>query len=183
MANPSLEREPYDFRSGPASGGYTSSLTAGLRDAESSDDSYSDLMDPQVYRRGTGAASTAAEAPSRLPDSSSAGGYSRSTAVLGASSRATASAYSAPPRGGAAAAAASTAESTDAAAERVSADVVALVTSIGDLQHAGQAQLQAAKAKMDILFDAVRLKPGDAGYEFDKRVEFQAPQATSEWDD
>jgi hypothetical protein len=62
------------------------------------------------------------------------------------------------------------------------AQLPAVIASIGDLQRAGPAALQAAKAKMDVVFEAHRLRPGEAGYEYDKREAFQ-PSETSEWDE
>lgn len=44
-------------------------------------------------------------------------------------------------------------------------------------------ELNAVKATMDVAFRARQLKPGDAGYEYDKRVDFGRPVAQSEWDD
>jgi hypothetical protein len=59
----------------------------------------------------------------------------------------------------------------------------ALISDIGNLQHVGPRVLEAAKAKMDVLFDANRLKPTDEEYVYDKRVDFPPPKETSEWDD
>lgn len=73
--------------------------------------------------------------------------------------------------------------STTAARSAPPTDARALVTGIGDLQRVGPAALQAAKARMDVLFESNRLKPGDPGYVYDRRVEFGAPQAVSDWDD
>ncbi len=36
---------------------------------------------------------------------------------------------------------------------------------------------------MDIEFEKSRLKPGDPGYEWDKVVEFEKPQETTDWDE
>lgn len=62
-------------------------------------------------------------------------------------------------------------------------DATKLLSGIGDLQRVGPAVLQAAKAKMEVLFEAHRVKPGEEGYEYDKRVEFTAAVEPSEWDD
>ncbi len=58
-----------------------------------------------------------------------------------------------------------------------------VIANIGDLQHVGPAALQAAKARMSVVFEANAIKPGDPGYVYDKRVSFTAPQEASEWDD
>ncbi len=60
--------------------------------------------------------------------------------------------------------------------------LLSVIGNIGDLQTVGPAALQAAKAKMEVVFEAHRLKPGDAGFVYDKRTEFM-PSAQSEWDE
>jgi hypothetical protein len=62
-------------------------------------------------------------------------------------------------------------------------DAESFLSSLGDLNRVGDASLRAAKAKMDVVFDANRLKPGDPGYVYDVRVDFSPPTATSEWDE
>ena len=59
------------------------------------------------------------------------------------------------------------------------------IEGIGDLQRAKPAALQAAKARMDVVFDANRILPGMPGYIYDKRVEFNTDEsaAPSDWDD
>ena len=52
-----------------------------------------------------------------------------------------------------------------------------------DLQRVSERVLRDAKARMDIAFNAVTLRPGDPGYTYDRRIEFQAPRQASEWDD
>jgi centrosomal protein CEP19 len=59
----------------------------------------------------------------------------------------------------------------------------AILSTIGDLQRVGPAALQAAKAKMETVFEAKRVKPGDPGYVWDKRVEFTPSEEASDWDD
>lgn len=44
-------------------------------------------------------------------------------------------------------------------------------------------QLKKEKAKMDIDFEAHQLKPGDTGFEYDKRVTFDGPREDGSWDD
>jgi len=66
---------------------------------------------------------------------------------------------------------------------RGATDPTAIIANIGDLQRAGAAQLAMAKAKMDVVFEAHVLKPGDPGYIFDKRVEFAPSTEPSAWDD
>lgn len=57
-----------------------------------------------------------------------------------------------------------------------------VIASIGDLQRVGPAALQAAKAKMDVVFEEKKLKPGDEGFEYDRRTDFVATE-DSGWDD
>ena len=40
-----------------------------------------------------------------------------------------------------------------------------------------------AKELMTVDFESRRLKPGDEGYEWNKEVEFQAPEEDNEWDE
>jgi len=70
-----------------------------------------------------------------------------------------------------------------AGAAKPAAPLTALIANIGDLQHVGPASLQAAKARMNVVFEANALKPGDPGYVYDKRVVFAAAEEASEWDD
>jgi len=53
----------------------------------------------------------------------------------------------------------------------------------GDLQTAHDSKVRAAKSTMNKGFEANRLRPGDDGYEYDKRVEFGEPEDDNEWDD
>lgn len=57
-----------------------------------------------------------------------------------------------------------------------------LLAGIGDLQRAGPAQLQAAKSRMDIVFEANRTRPESEGFQYDVRASF-APVEASDWDD
>lgn len=61
------------------------------------------------------------------------------------------------------------------------ASVTAILHGIGDLQRAMPAALQAAKSKMEIVFEANRIAAGDEGFEYDKRREF-TPAEDSGWD-
>ncbi len=36
---------------------------------------------------------------------------------------------------------------------------------------------------MDVAFEANRLKPGDEGFVWDKRVDFEAAEESNEWDE
>jgi len=58
------------------------------------------------------------------------------------------------------------------------------IEGIGDLQRAKPAALQAAKARMDVVFDANRILPGMPGFVYDKRVEFNSEETAepSDWD-
>ena len=53
----------------------------------------------------------------------------------------------------------------------------------GDLNKASDAELAVAKAKMDVEFEKKRLKPGDHGFEWDLRVDFDAGDESNEWDE
>lgn len=68
-----------------------------------------------------------------------------------------------------------------AAAPPAAASALELVAAIGDLQRVGPAALQAAKSRMDTVFVAHRLAPGDPGFVYDKRAEFEAVEP-SDWD-
>jgi hypothetical protein len=48
-----------------------------------------------------------------------------------------------------------------------------------------QAEVLAAKARMDSVFEANRLRQGQAGFEYDRRVDFGEPDsdAPADWDD
>lgn len=52
-----------------------------------------------------------------------------------------------------------------------------------DLNRLDDAALAAEKAKMDVAFRASRVAPGDAGYEYDRRVAFVPAAERSEWDE
>ena len=57
------------------------------------------------------------------------------------------------------------------------------LAGIGDLQRVGPAMLQAAKAKMDVVFQAHQVARDDPAFVYDKRVEFApAGDAESDWD-
>lgn len=131
----------------------------------------------------TGAASAAVTTPVR--GSAAAGGPSSTATAAAAANALRSAAASIPTAAGTGTAPANGVAPAPSASAAVSVDpeAKALVTSIGDLQKVGPAALQAAKAKMDILFEAVRLKPGDEGYVYDRRVEFAEPRETSDWDD
>lgn len=59
--------------------------------------------------------------------------------------------------------------------------VTAVLHGIGDLQRAMPAALQAAKSKMELVFEAHRIAAGDEGFEYDKRRVF-TPAEDSGWD-
>jgi hypothetical protein len=62
------------------------------------------------------------------------------------------------------------------------ATAASVIAGIGDLQRVGPAALQAAKARMQVLFDAKAIPKGAPTYEYDKRVEFTAAEEPSDWD-
>ena len=72
-------------------------------------------------------------------------------------------------------------------AEEAEAKVVVATTSkdlpvYGNLNKASDAELDAAKGKMDKLFEANRIRKGDEGFEWDKRVDFEEGDEESSWD-
>jgi hypothetical protein len=52
-----------------------------------------------------------------------------------------------------------------------------------DLNRVSEEENQRAKAEMDLLFNVNRLKPGDPGYVWDKRVDFTTAEESNEWDE
>ena len=61
--------------------------------------------------------------------------------------------------------------------------ITSLLDGIGDLQHAGPRALQAAKAKMEMVFEAHRVLPNDPTFIYDKRTNFEiSKMTTSDWD-
>lgn len=78
------------------------------------------------------------------------------------------------------------AAATASAAPSPPAPRMAGATGVGgddNLNALDDAALNEVKAKMNVGFSASQLKPGDAGYEYDKRVSFAPPKERSEWDD
>ena len=53
----------------------------------------------------------------------------------------------------------------------------------GDLNHASEEELEAAKAAMEFDFARAALKPGDVGYVHDKRVAAPDELESNDWDD
>jgi hypothetical protein len=49
------------------------------------------------------------------------------------------------------------------------------------LNNLSDDELEKVKSKMDVNFKSRQLKPGDDGFEYDKRTEFK-PTGLSEWD-
>ena len=62
------------------------------------------------------------------------------------------------------------------------ADFKAESAAFGDLQTAGAARIARAKMAMDRGFEAKQVKPGDAEYAYDKRVEYDQSGPASAWD-
>lgn len=52
-----------------------------------------------------------------------------------------------------------------------------------DLNRVSEEENIIAKRKMDEVFEARRLKPGDPGFVWDKRIEFSPPEEVCDWDD
>ena len=77
---------------------------------------------------------------------------------------------------------ASTTAGTGPAPAARSAPLASILDGIGDLQKAGPSALQAAKSKMEIVFESKRVLPGDPAFVYDKRATFSEPQGASDWD-
>lgn len=54
---------------------------------------------------------------------------------------------------------------------------------LGDLQAVSEADLARAKSLMSEGYEKHRLRPGDPGYVYDRRVDFQEPAHDNDWDD
>ena len=67
-------------------------------------------------------------------------------------------------------------------AAAAAAPLTGALASIGDLQRVGPAMLQAAKAKMDVVFQAHKVAKEDPAFVYDKRVAFTAAAESSDWD-
>lgn len=52
-----------------------------------------------------------------------------------------------------------------------------------DLNRVSEEDNRLAKRKMDEVFEAKRLKPGDPGFVWDKRVDFSPPEEVCDWDE
>lgn len=52
-----------------------------------------------------------------------------------------------------------------------------------DLNKVSDFRLRAAKLEMDVGFEKTLKRPGEEGYEYDKEVEFDAPESEGSWDD
>lgn len=55
------------------------------------------------------------------------------------------------------------------------------IESLGDLNKVSEQQLLLAKEKMNVVFDSNRILPGEEGYQYDKRVDYDAISDSS-WD-
>jgi len=55
------------------------------------------------------------------------------------------------------------------------------LTKYEDLNHASEEQLSLAKKEMNVMFEHTLIIPGDARYEYDKRIKFEADEESS-WD-
>jgi centrosomal protein CEP19 len=60
---------------------------------------------------------------------------------------------------------------------------LAISEQCGDLQTAAPEAVEAAKHVMNEGYEAHRLRPGDSGYEYDKRVDFGEPEEDNDWDE
>ena len=52
-----------------------------------------------------------------------------------------------------------------------------------DLNKVDPSVLAAAKSEMNVEFEKKLLRPGDAGYEYDRQVDYGEPSEPSDWDD
>lgn len=80
------------------------------------------------------------------------------------------------------------AESRSATKSRLDAETAAKLRAeserLGDLQRATPAQVQRAKALMEVGFEMTRVRPGDPDYVYDKRVEFKpTAEESNDWDE
>ena len=77
-----------------------------------------------------------------------------------------------------------TAQRLSQSAPPASASLANETSQFGDLNRASEHELEMAKARMSAGFEATRLRPGDAGYQYDVRVEFApAGEDAGSWDD
>lgn len=52
-----------------------------------------------------------------------------------------------------------------------------------DLNRVSEAELEAAKASMDVGFEATRIRPGDERWQYDVQVDFAPGDGPNDWDD
>lgn len=52
-----------------------------------------------------------------------------------------------------------------------------------DYNRVSETQLKQVKRKMDVVFEQNIVRPGEAGYEYDKQVAFANATEASDWDD
>lgn len=57
-----------------------------------------------------------------------------------------------------------------------------VLKDVGDLNSVPPDVLSTAKQQMDVVFNAAVVKPGDEGYEYDKKVDFDEPVDDCSWD-
>eukprot|EP00562_Extubocellulus_spinifer_P034745 CAMPEP_0178700764 /NCGR_PEP_ID=MMETSP0699-20121125/11868_1 /TAXON_ID=265572 /ORGANISM="Extubocellulus spinifer, Strain CCMP396" /LENGTH=150 /DNA_ID=CAMNT_0020347161 /DNA_START=193 /DNA_END=645 /DNA_ORIENTATION=- len=57
-----------------------------------------------------------------------------------------------------------------------------VLKDVGDLNSVPPDVLNSAKQQMDVVFNAAVVKPGDEGYEYDKKVDFEEPADDCSWD-
>ncbi|DBA04693.1 TPA: hypothetical protein N0F65_012276 [Lagenidium giganteum] len=62
-------------------------------------------------------------------------------------------------------------------------DAARIVLPQADYNRVSDAQLRDVKKKMDQVFQQNIVRPGDAGYQYDKQVVFRPAQEASDWDD
>lgn len=56
------------------------------------------------------------------------------------------------------------------------------ITLLGDLNRVEPEVLASAKEQMDVIFNTAAIKPGDRGYEYDKKIDFDEPADDCSWD-
>lgn len=63
------------------------------------------------------------------------------------------------------------------------AQVAPLPLPQADYNRVSETQLRQAKQRMDVVFEQNSVRPGERGFQYDRRVAFQPAQEASDWDD
>ncbi|KAJ0407892.1 hypothetical protein P43SY_009179 [Pythium insidiosum] len=62
-------------------------------------------------------------------------------------------------------------------------ETAAIALPQADYNRVSETQLRQVKERMDVVFQKNIVRPGDAGYQYDKQVSFRVAQEASDWDD